>query len=323
VVRKILTGGRRKSPIRKSSSRVEKASDDDILARRVGLRPSNGWHRRNFFLEVLLPSLFTTRTGSHRPPIFPQLHQGQVCITWIGHASFLIQTPKLNILVDPNWSNWLKIVKRLKHPGIHIKDLPAIDLVLVTHAHFDHLDKKTLKAVAADQPIIVPYEVGNLVHKLGFKHVEELHYWESAEHEDLRVTLTPAQHWGARVLHDQHRGFGGYILETHGRTIYHCGDSAWFEGFGDIGKKFDIDVALLPIGSYDPPSGREVHMNPEQALDAFDQLGAKFLVPMHYGSFPLSFEPLHEPLDRFLRAVQDRGMGEEVCVVEEGVPQVF
>lgn len=270
-----------------------------------------------------MPSLFTVRKGSHRPPIFPALHHGQVCITWIGHASFLIQTPKLNILVDPNWAKWLKIVKRLKHPGLDIRDLPAIDLVLVTHAHFDHLDKRTLRAVAADQPIIVPYEVGDLVHNLGFRHVEELHYWGTATHEDVRVTLTPAQHWGARVLHDQHRGFGGYILETDGRTIYHCGDSAWFEGFGNIGKRFDIDIALLPIGSYDPPSGREVHMNPEQALDAFDQLGAKYLIPMHYGSFPLSYEPIDEPLRRFLAAVQDRGMGEEVCVVEEGVPQVF
>ncbi len=311
-----------KSPIRRAQ-RAAGAQPASHNGRKVGLRPVGSWHRRNFLFEVLIPSLFRPRLGFHRSPLFPRLHHGQVCLTWIGHAGFLIQTPITNLLIDPNWSNWLKIVRRLRHPGLRITDLPGIDLVLVTHAHFDHLDKRSLRAVAKGQPIVVPYEVGNLVHRLGFRHVEELHYWDDYRHDDVRVTLTPVQHWGARVLHDQHRGFGGYIIETGGRTIYHCGDSAWFEGFGNIGKKFDIDIALLPIGNYDPPSGREVHMNPEQAIEAFDQLGAKYLIPMHYGSFPLSYEPLDEPLRRFLAAVEARGVGEEVCVLEEGVPQVF
>ena len=100
------------------------------------------------------------------------------------------------------------------------------------------------------------------------------------------MTLTPCAHWGARVLHDTHRGFGGFIIEHAGRTIFHCGDTAYFGGFKEIGKRFDVDVALLPIGAYDPPSGREVHMNPEEALLAFHELGAKVMVPMHYGTFP-------------------------------------
>jgi L-ascorbate metabolism protein UlaG (beta-lactamase superfamily) len=186
------------------------------------------------------------------------------------------------------------------HPGVKIHDLPDIDLVLVTHAHFDHLDRKTLREVAADQPIVVPFDVGNLVHDLGFRTVNELHYWETFEYGPLKITLTPCHHWGARVLHDSHRGFGGFVIEVGGRSIFHCGDTAYFDGFKEIGQRHEIDLALLPIGAYDPPSGREVHMNPEEAIQAFVDLGARRMVPMHYGSFRLSYEPLHEPPERLL-----------------------
>ena len=104
-----------------------------------------GWHKRNFLAEVVIPSLFTKRQGLKLKPVFPKLKAGEICITWIGHASFLIQTPKQSILIDPNWAKWLKVIKRIRQPGLEIHDLPAIDVVLVTHAHFDHLDRKTLR----------------------------------------------------------------------------------------------------------------------------------------------------------------------------------
>jgi L-ascorbate metabolism protein UlaG (beta-lactamase superfamily) len=159
--------------------------------------------------------------------------------------------------------------------------------VLVTHAHFDHLDRRTLRKVAADQPIVVPHGVGNLVHDLGFNIVHELDHWQRVELGPLCVSLTPCHHWGARMLHDQHRGFGG----LRDRSGWPLGLSLRRHGLlrrlQEIGKRFNIEVALLPIGAYDPPSGREVHMNPEQAVQAFTELGAKTLVPMHYGSFRL------------------------------------
>ena len=166
------------------------------------MKLGSGWHKRNFLAEVVIPSLFTKRQGQRLKPVYPELKEGDICITWIGHASFLIQTPEHSILIDPNWAKWLKVIKRIKHPGMEIHDLPAIDLVLVTHAHFDHLDRKSLRAVASDQAIIVPEHVGGLVHGLGFRHVQELRHWESFELGSLKVTLTPARHWGARVLHD-------------------------------------------------------------------------------------------------------------------------
>ncbi len=291
--------------------------------RKVGLRPRGDWHKRNFLTSVLIPSLFAKCAGQRASPVFPELTGDQIGITWIGHASFLIQAGGQSILIDPNWAKWLKVIKRMRHPGMHIHDLPAIDVVLVTHAHFDHLDRASLREVAADQPIVVPFEVGNLVHDLGFRSVHELHYWEKYEHGPLKITLTPCHHWGARMLHDSHRGFGGFILEVNGRTIFHCGDTAYFDGFKEIGQRYPIDIALLPIGAYDPPSGREVHMNPEEALQAFVELGAKRMVPMHYGTFRLSYEPLHEPPERLLACARTHGIEEHISVMTEGVPMVF
>ncbi len=304
-----------------SKPKPRRATDD--AGKKIGLKPAKGWHKRNFLTQVLIPSLFTPRHGSHLEALFPPINDGQVCLTWIGHASFLLQTHGLNILIDPNWAKWLKVIKRVKHPGLHLHDLPQIDLVLVTHAHFDHLDRKTLREVADQQPIVVPFEVGNLVHDLGFHSVHELDYWQSYQHGPLKITLTPAHHWGARVLHDSHRGFGGYVIEAGGRSIFHCGDTAYFDGFNEIGERHEIDLALMPIGAYDPPSGREVHMNPEEAVRAFFELKAKRLIPMHYGTFRLSYEPLDEPPARLLACARAHGIEDRVSIMTEGQPLVF
>ncbi len=314
---------------RKSRRNVVQASSNGAAAAsgsastKVGLKPGTDWHKRNFLTSVLIPSLFTSRAGQKWMPLFPKVRAGEVCITWIGHASFLLQTKDVNVLIDPNWSMWLKVIKRLKRPGVDLHHLPAIDFVLVTHAHFDHLDRRTLRKVAADQPIVVPVGVGNLVHDLGFNIVHELDHWQRVELGPLCVTLTPAHHWGARILHDSHRGFGGFHIEVEGRSIFHCGDSAYFEGFREIGKRYEIEIALLPIGAYDPPSGREVHMNPEEAVQAFKELGAKTLIPMHYGSFRLGYEPLDEPPARLLACARAAGIEKQVLVMTEGTPVVL
>ena len=292
-------------------------------AKRVGLKPGLDWHKRNFLTEVLIPSLFTKRSGGRSLTLFPKVRPGEICITWIGHASFLIQLEGMNVLIDPNWSMWLSVIKRLKRPGLQIDNLPSIDTVLVTHAHFDHLDRRTLRRVAADQPIVVPTGVGNLVHDLGFNIVHELAEWEQVRLGPLQISLTPCHHWGARMLHDQHRGFGGFVIEAHGRSIFHCGDSAYFPGFKEIGERFPIEIALLPIGAYDAPSKREVHMNPEEAVRAFLELGGDKLVPMHYGTFRLGFEPLHEPPERLRSSARAHGVEDKVLVMTEGRPVIL
>ena len=248
------------------------AADYPPAPERVGLRPKNGWLLGDFVKDVLIPSFFVRRSGEQQiKPTFPKLRAGQICITWIGHASFLVQIGGRNILIDPNWSLWLKVIRRLRKPGLRIRDLPLIDLVLVTHAHFDHLDKRTLRAVAANQPIAVPFGVGSLVHDLGFERVHELDHWGSVSFGDLKVTLTPCHHWGARILADSHRGFGGFVISHGERSVFHCGDTAYFEGFREIGERCPVEIALLPIGAYAAPTGREVHMNPEEAVQAFQR----------------------------------------------------
>ncbi len=315
--------------IRKSNRTVDPSVSPDPLhagrgeSFRVGLKPSSEWTRRNPFTGILLPSLLSPREGRSQRPVWPVVRENEVVVTWIGHASFLIQTSAGNVLVDPIWGNWLKGIKRMRLAGVESCDLPRIDLVLVTHAHFDHLDRASLRAVADDQPVVVPFEVGNLVHDLGFGVVQELACWETFEWNSIRVTLTPCHHWGARLLHDSHRGFGGFILEVGDKVVYHCGDTAYFRGFTEIGRRFPIDVALLPIGAYEPPSLRPVHMNPEEAVEAFLELNARVMVPMHFGTFRLSYEPLDEPPKRLLAAARNRGVQDRVVVMNEGSPLVF
>jgi L-ascorbate metabolism protein UlaG (beta-lactamase superfamily) len=249
---------------------------------------------------------------------------GKIKVTWIGHASFLIQTGGQNILVDPNWAHWMAFVKRVRHPGLSLDALPPIHLVLVTHAHYDHLHLRTLRKVSAGQPIIVPRGVGRVVRAAGFGEIIEMDLWQQVQVGSLKITFTPSKHWGARNVHDVHKGFGGFIIENElGRTVYHCGDSAYFDGFREIGSRHKINVALLPIGAYEAMSGRAVHMNPEEALAAFADLQADHLVPMHYGTFPLGGEPLAEPLERFIAGASTIGIESKVEILGEGEPHVF
>ncbi|MBE0542759.1 MAG: MBL fold metallo-hydrolase [Verrucomicrobia bacterium] len=287
------------------------------------LTPSNHFSPRTFFRELVWKALLTRRSGQHRQPVFPKLASGQIALTWIGHASFLIQFTNLNVLVDPNFANWLFLLKRIKRSGLRIEHLPPIDLVLLTHAHFDHFHKPTLRRLPHPKIGVMPWGVGDLAHNLGFARVIELEWWESFAHQDWKVTFTPSKHWGARTLHDHHRGYGGFVLEHQGRRIYHAGDSAYFDGFKEIGSRLAPEVALLPIGAYHPESFRNVHMGPDEAVKAFHDLGAQCFVPMHYGTFRLAFEAMDEP-PRWLRQIaQEEKLAEKVRMLDEGVPEVF
>jgi L-ascorbate metabolism protein UlaG (beta-lactamase superfamily) len=287
------------------------------------LTPAKHFNPRTFFQELILKGWFTKRTGQQRRPVFPKLKRRQVAITWIGHASFLIQFTDLNVLVDPKFANWLFLLKRLKRSGLRLADLPPIDLVLLTHAHFDHFHKPTLRRLPEPKIGVMPWGVGDLARNLGFTRIVELDWWETFSQGDWKVTFTPSAHWGARTLHDQHRGYGGFVLEHQGRKIYHAGDSAYFDGFAEIGKRLAPEIALLPIGAYHPETFRKVHMGPDQAVQAFCDLRAKVLVPMHYGTFKLSFEALDEP-PRWLKEIAaQQNLTSRLKILDEGVPKVF
>jgi L-ascorbate metabolism protein UlaG (beta-lactamase superfamily) len=236
-----------------------------------------------------------------------------------------------NLLIDPNFAKWIFVLKRLRRPGVRIRDLPPIDAVLVTHAHFDHLHRPSLRTIASisrrksgRRPIIIiPHHLRDLVGDLGFSRVVELEWWQSVQIGNVEVTHTPSRHWGARVIRDMHRGYGGYVVRSKNHSVYHAGDTAYFDGFSQIGRRLQPELALLPIGAYYPESFRNVHASPEDALQAFRDLGSQWMVPMHYGSFRLSYEPVGEPVPRLMRGAQELGLADRIRVMEEGVTQIF
>lgn len=298
---------------------------DSFQKTQVGLLPSKGWQQRNlqFLNEVLIPHLLAPRLPKKNPKLVTGIDPEQTTVTWLGHAGFLIQVAGYNILVDPNWALWHGPVKRVIHPSLLIKDLPYIDCVLITHAHFDHLHLPTLRAIAAGQPIIVPHGVGKVVKTCAFSKVIEMDYWQTIQLADLKITFVPTKHWGARFIHDTYRKFGGYLISGAKQTIFHCGDSSMFDGFLDIGKRAEIDIALMPIGAYLAPSGRAVHMNPEEAIAAFEMMNARHMIPMHYGTFPLGGEPLHEPEQRLIAARSALRYEDRVHVLHDGESLVY
>jgi L-ascorbate metabolism protein UlaG (beta-lactamase superfamily) len=217
-------------------------------------------------------------------------------ITWLGHACFLVQLDGVSLLVDPALRPTIfGGIERNVPPGVPIEKLPPIDAVLVTHNHYDHLDLPTLERVKA--PVVAGLGLERWFRDRGLS-ATELGWWSATTVRGVKVTFVPAQHWSKRGLFDTNRTlWGGFVIEGTSATLYHSGDTAYFAGFAELGRRFPhIDAALLPIGAYDPAWFMEtMHMNPEQALRAFRDLGARTFVAMHWGTFKLADEPLDEP----------------------------
>jgi L-ascorbate metabolism protein UlaG (beta-lactamase superfamily) len=263
-------------------------------------------------------------TGESRP--VELVKTGQMGVTFIGHSSFLLQVAGKNVLVDPVFSTRLVVLRRQRRPGVLVAELPPIDLVLLTHAHMDHLDKASLRAVVratrrlrgVAPEVIVPQGVEDLVEPMRFARVHGMQWWDQIKVQGLQVTMTPCKHWGARMFRDSYRGFGGYCLSGGGQSIYHSGDTAYFDGFAQIGARLRPDVALLPIGAYFPDTYRTVHTSPEEAVRGFVECGAKWMVPMHFGTFRLGREPMEEPVQRLVADAERLGIRDRVRVLDEG-----
>lgn len=252
---------------------------------------------------------------------------GEMGVMFLGHSSFLLQMEGANVLIDPVFATRLIVLRRQKRPGIKLQDLPPIDIVLLTHAHMDHLNRPTLRQVARATrritgrgPIaIVPAGVEDLVRDLGFREVRSMKWWGETQAVGLDITFTPAKHWGARLFADTHRHFGGYVIaDAAGHRIYHSGDTAYFDGFKEIGDRLHPQVALLPIGAYFPDTYRSVHTSPEEGLQAFVDVGAELMIPMHFGTFRLGREPMEEPPLRLMEDARRRGIEEQVRILAEG-----
>ncbi len=264
--------------------------------------------------------------GDPLPPV--RVPADQLGITFIGHSSFLLQVAGRHLLIDPVFARSLILLRRQRRAGVRVEDLPAVDAVLLTHAHMDHLNLPSLRRIIRHTrrltgrapACVVPHGLRDLVEPLGFHPITELTWWNSTLLDgEVEITLTPAKHWGARLFRDTHRLFGGYVIAGGGHRVYHSGDTAYFSTFAEIGQRLRPDVALLPIGAYFPDSYRAVHTSPEEALRAFlDLRTATTMIPMHFGTFPLGREPIGEPPVRLMEAARRAGVASRVRILHEG-----
>jgi len=246
----------------------------------------------------------------------PALDGAAALVSFIGQSTFLIQTPAGNILTDPMYSQRAGPFnrvgpRRVRQPAVGFDDLPPISTVLLSHNHYDHCDLRTLRMLAERFDPIVITPLGNrlLVRSAGIRRVEELDWWQDARDARLPITLTPAQHFSARTPFDRNRAlWSGFVLVSRDKRMYFAGDTAYGSFFRDIGRRCGpIDLALLPIGAYEPRWFMSVvHMNPAEAVQAHLDLDAAESIAMHYGTFQLTTEGIDEPARALAEACRAR-----------------
>ncbi len=237
---------------------------------------------------------------------FLKTNLNESTITWIGHSSFLIQINGINILTDPVFAKRMGFQPRLTAPGIDLNELPPIQVVVISHGHYDHLDFPSLRGLKGDPFFLVPMGLKRLFNKKGFYHTEEFNWWDTFSYKALEFIFVPARHWTRRGLFDMNTShWGGWVIKGFDniKTIYFVGDTGYFDGFKEIGSKYEINYVLMPIGAYEPEWFMEVsHINPEDAVNAFLELGAAHFIPMHYGTFHLADDTGPEALLRLEKA---------------------
>jgi L-ascorbate metabolism protein UlaG (beta-lactamase superfamily) len=258
-------------------------------------------------------------------------------LTWIGHASFLLQIDGLNILTDPHLTPRASPVsfagpKRVVPPALDFDDLPHIDVVVVSHNHYDHMDAETLESLAAQRGGPPRYFVGLGLERWfaarGISTADELDWWDSRKVGGVTFTFVPVQHWSKRTLWDANETlWGGWMIETPRFRFFHAGDAGYSADFADIRARFaPIDLAALPIGGYAPRWFMRVnHLDPDEAVTVYRDLDARYAVGMHWGTFAdLTDEPLDEPPQRLARALAREGIRpERFFVMKPGETRVL
>lgn len=221
---------------------------------------------------------------------------------WLGHATVLINFYGTWLLTDPVLRSRVGVrvagvtigPRRLVRPALGISELPPLDAVLVSHSHMDHCDMATLKRLPRSTHAVVQKDNRDLVRR--FRQVDDLAWGESVEVNGARIEAIEVNHWGARRLTDKHRGYGGFLVEKNGRALVFGGDTAYTHAFARLRRRASIDLAILPIGAYDP--WIYAHANPEQSWSMAREMDAKYILPMHHSTFRLSREPAGEPIER-------------------------
>jgi N-acyl-phosphatidylethanolamine-hydrolysing phospholipase D len=246
-------------------------------------------------------------------------------VTWLGHAAFLVRMGGKTVLTDPFLTDraspvdWFGPVRYVP-PAISIPNLPAIDAIIVSHNHYDHLDHRTIEALPNKDQITVfaPLGIGDFFRARGYTQVHDLDWYQSKQLDGLIVTGVPAVHFCRRGMTDFNEVlWGGYVLEADGRRVYFAGDTGYGEVFKEIGEKFaPIQTALIPIGAYEPRSiMKPSHVTPEEAVQLGQDIGAETMVGMHWGTIVLTDEPQLEAPDRFRAAARAAGYADEAAWV--------
>jgi L-ascorbate metabolism protein UlaG (beta-lactamase superfamily) len=255
------------------------------------------------------------RVQESRVPLLPAPHRPRpaewsderLTVAWLGHATVLINFYGTWLLTDPALRSRVGVrvggvtlgPRRLVRPALGVRELPALDAVLVSHAHMDHCDLGTLRRLPRRTRAVVQEGNRDLVRR--FAHVDELKWGEAVEVKGARVEAIEVNHWGARKLTDKHRGYGGFLVEKRGRALVFGGDTAYTSAFSRLKRRgARVNLAILPIGAYDPYV--HVHANPEQSWAMRREMGAEYILPMHHSTFRLSREPAGEPIRRLLAA---------------------
>jgi len=236
-----------------------------------------------------------------------------VTLAWLGHSTVLINFSGVTILTDPVLFPRIGIrlpgftigPKRLTAPALSFDELPKIDLVLLSHAHFDHLDLRTLQCFNASTKIITARATSDLLKRTRFSEASELDWGEcktlNTDAGEIEITAFSVRHWGARMQRDTYRGYNGYVIQRKGRRIIFAGDTAMAESLAVLRRHGAIDLAMMSIGAYNP--WIQSHSTPEQAVQMANAAGARFIMPVHHQTFRLSFEPFCEPIQRFEAAL--------------------
>ncbi|MFC7342684.1 MBL fold metallo-hydrolase [Saccharopolyspora griseoalba] len=254
-------------------------------------------------------------SGADRIPVLrtglEPVTAAETALTWVGHATYLLRAGGATVLTDPVWSGRIPgVPRRLTPPGVAFEELPPVDAVVISHNHYDHLDAPTIKRLPRGTPVLVPAGLGRWFRRRGFAEVVELDWWQSVEVAGLTFDFVPAQHWSRRGPHDTCRSlWGSWVITGEHHRAYFAGDTGYGPHFAEIGRRYPgIDVAMLPIGAYDPRwFMKPVHMDPEEAVRAAADLGAARTATMHWGTFVLTREPVTEPLARIRKAWREAG----------------
>lgn len=274
-------------------------------------------------------------SNTHPVSLPASITPNTAAITFINHATVLMQCHTLTIITDPVFSERVSPVrwlgpKRVREPGLTLAQLPKIDVVTISHNHYDHMDLASLKKLQQDhQPLfIVPLGNASLLKKIGITKVIELAWWQSHRlSADTFITLVPAQHWSGRTLRDRNKTlWGGFIYEVQQLTLYFAGDTGYNQHFKEIYQYFGaIDLCLLPIGAYEPRwFMKHHHINPAEAVLAHQDLHAHVSIGMHFGTFSLTNEAIDQPINDLNRSLRHHGLSaDDFKTLEHGETYLY